>query len=338
MYLGNFFNNSILSEMWVQKIIAAGIIFIFGMMHIIGVKRGSIIQNILTVLKLGIVFLLIAAGFYAADWGQAGRLSADYASKGNNVVEYGFALLIIMFAYSGWNGATYIAGEVKNPERNLPRALVISSVAIVAIYFALNVIFILATPGEELMKTNAVGAVAVQNLFSGSVFSWEISSLFTLCIVLILLSSVSVQLMVGPRVYYAMAKDRMIFQSLSKIHPKLQTPYLAIILQMFIAIIYVFIGRDSIAALLGYMGFSLGIFPLLTVIGMVYMRYKNPGMNRTYKVPFFPLVPAIYIILTLLMMIGSLFTWTKTSLIAIAVVMIGIPIFYIWQHIVKSKS
>ena len=144
--------------------------------------------------------------------------------------------------------------------------------------------------------------------------------------------------MIGPRVYHAMAKDKMIFHSLSRLNPKFQIPDLAIVIQVLIAVSYVFMGMDNVEALLGYMGFSLGIFPLLAVIGLVIMRYKSPDIPRPFKVPIFPLVPAIFILLTLGMMAASLITWTKTSLFAIGVVAAGIVIFYIWQRYMRWAS
>ena len=128
-----------------------------------------------------------------------------------------------------------------------------------------------------------------------------------------------------------MAKDRMIFQSLAKINPRFETPYLAIIVQMILAIIYVFTGTAM--TLIIYMGFALNIFPVLAVIGLIYIRYSKPELKSSYRVPLFPLVPLIYILLTITMMIAALLNWTTTSLFAIGVVIVGIPVFYIWQTV-----
>ncbi len=330
-YFNEYFQMEILSGGWAQKICAAGIIFFFGILHIIGVKKGSLIQNGLTIIKLLIVLSLIGFGIYMADWNNAERLVMDYpASEGKSALDYGFTLLIIMFAYSGWNGTSYIAGEIKNPERNLPRSMFRGTLFIILLYLALNVIFIISAPGPALMGEKAVGIIAAENLFGKN-----ISLIFTLGISMILLSCVSVQIMIGPRVYYAMAKDKIIFHSLSRLNPRFQTPDLAIIIQILIAVFYVFIGMDNVESLLGYMGFSLGIFPLLAVTGLVIMRYKSPDIHRPFKVPFFPITPIIYILLTLGMMIASLITWTKTSLFAIGVVGIGIVIFFIWKRFVR---
>jgi basic amino acid/polyamine antiporter, APA family len=328
-------NNSalmFLDSIWVQKIFAVVIIIFFAIIHILGVKRGSSLQNFLTFIKILLVLLLIAFGLSAIDWTMIGRLSAQYIPNSGvqefSIPQTGLALLMIMFAYSGWNCASYIAGEIKNPEKNLHRSLFIGTSAVMIIYLLLNVVYLMSTNGTDLMAKDEVGAIASSNLFGPGV-----SGIFTLGIALILLSAVSVQMMVGPRVYYAMAKDRMIFKSLATIHPTFETPYIAILIQMVLAIIYVFTGTAM--TLIIYMGFALNIFPVLAVIGLIYIRYSKPELKSSYRVPLFPLVPLIYIILTVIMMIAALLSWTKTSIFAIGVVIIGIPVFYIWQFVAK---
>ncbi|MCU0848094.1 MAG: amino acid permease [Spirochaetes bacterium] len=316
-----------------QKVLASSVIFIFGMVHIIGVRKGGGVQNVLTVIKLLIVFLFVVFGLAMADWASADRLLAVYPVSSGSVLEYGSALVVIMYAFSGWNGATYIAGEIKDPARNLPRALFAGTLIVTVVYLAMNVVFIMSSPGKSIMGENAIGAVAAKNLFGDG-----IGPVFTFAIIIILLSSVSVQMMIGPRVYHAMARDGMIFNSLQRINPRFQTPDLAIIIQMVITIAYVFIGMDSVISLLIYLGFSLGIFPLLSVIGLVVYRYRNPGARSSYMTPLFPLVPAVFICLSLCMMATSVITKTETSLFALGVVACGVVIFFVWQRLIKKPE
>ncbi len=323
-----------LDLVWVQKMFAAGLIIFFGTMHMIGVKRGSSLQNLLTVLKILLVVSFVAFGLSMADWGMTDRLFARYASPWGvqtfNIPQTGLALLIIMFAYSGWNCASYIAGEIKKPEKNLPRALMLGTLITMVIYILLNIVFLISTNGTDLMGKDEVGAIAASHLFGAG-----ISGVFTLGIVVILLSAVSVQMMVGPRVYYAMAKDKMIFQSLARVHPRFETPYVSVFIQMLLATFYVFTG--SAMTLVIYMGFALNIFPVLAVIGLMYIRRARPDLKRSYRIPLYPLVPLVYISLSTVMMIAALLSWTKTSLFAIAVVIMGIPAFYIRQRFIHKK-
>ena len=333
-YLNEFWSGGILASSLAQKTAASIFIVFFGLLHILGVKRGGFVQNALTIIKLAIVFSLIIFGFAYIDWSLTSRLT--YTAAANESVglgTYGLSLLIIMFAYSGWNGVSYIAGEIKNPQKNLPRSMFFGTLAVVIIYALLNIVFIMSSPSEQISGSHIVAAIASANLFGNTA-----ASLLILGIALVLVSSVSVQMMVGPRVYYAMAKDKLTFAKLANVHPTFGTPYLAILVQMIIALIYIFIGKDHIEMLLVYMGFSLGIFPLMAVIGLVIMRFKAPEIERPFKVPLFPLVPAIYILLTIGMMVASLIMWTETSLTALGVLSVGVVIYYIWRHFTKEKN
>ncbi len=333
-YLSEFCQVAFLADPWNQKFLAAGLILLFGIIHIIGVKQGSFLQNGLTVLKLVIVFSFIVFGFSFADWSQSDRLFAVYGKEGGKTItDYGLVLLIIMFAYSGWNGASYIAGEIKKPEKNLPRAMFLGTLTITVLYILLNIVYIISTPGKDLVGKQAVGAIASANLFGTAG-----ASLITLGIALILLSAVSVQMMIGPRVYYAMAKDRMIFHSLERVNQKFMTPDLAIIIQTCIAVSYVFIGKNNIEALLVYMGFSLNIFPLMAVIGLMIMRKREPDMERPFRVPLYPVVPLVYIVLTFSMMVAALVNWTGTSLFACGIVGVGILVYFVWRIILKARG
>ncbi len=319
-----------LADPFNRKVIASAIIVFFGVVHIIGVRTGSAVQNVLTVLKVAIILAMIGFGAYMVDWSQASRLVAAYdappSSGPTGVPVMGLALLIIMFSYAGWNGASYMAGEIKNPERNLPRALLLGTIVTSVMYLLLNVVFLLSAPGEALMGQKAIGAVATRYLFGPAV-----SNFFTLAIALILLSSISVEIMIGPRVYYAMARDRMLFHVLGSVSDRFQTPAFAIVLQVALSIFYVMVGNSTI--LMEYMGFALSIFPVLTVIGLMYLRRKHPEIPRPFKVPLYPLTPLVFILLSLFMLGAGFLAWTSTSKFALLVVLAGVPVFYAWRWV-----
>ncbi len=330
--------SNLLISPWSQKLTGAILILLLGAVHIHGVKVGSRMQAMLTGIKLLIVLLLLILGLAAIDWATTSRLVAHYTpvqagSPTPGIPTIGLMLLIIMFSYSGFNGAAYIAGEIKNPSKTLPKALLLGTSLTIIIYIGLNIVFLMSSPGTELMGPGrvAVAAIATKNLFGP-----DTSNFFTLGIALILLSSISVQMMIGPRVYYAMAKDNMTFGFLKRINPKFETPSFAILAQIFLSILYVYLG--SAETLMEYMGFALGIFPILTIIGLMVMRKRHPEIPRPYKVPFYPVLPIIYIILSSAMMIAGFMAWTKTSLVAIAVLLLGVIVFYGWGFILKKKN
>ena len=347
-YLHQFFNSVygagsaitvFFANPWNKKIFGSCIILFFGAVHILGVRTGGFVQNVLTVMKLLIIVSLVGFGAYYIDWSQAGRLvevyeetgiSSSGTANGTGIPVMGLALLIVMFSYTGWNGASYLAGEIKNPEKNLPRALLIGTIVTSVLYLLLNIVFILSAPGADLMGQKAIGAVATRSLFGPGV-----SSFFTLAIALILLSSISVEIMIGPRVYYAMAKDKMLFSSLGSVSERFKTPAFAVSLQVVLSIFYVFIGNSTI--LMEYMGFALGIFPVVTVIGLIYMRVKHPEIPRPFKVPFFPVLPLIFIFISLFMLIAGFLAWTSTSKFALLVVVAGVPVFYLWRWVMGRR-
>ncbi|HPA73651.1 MAG TPA: amino acid permease [Spirochaetota bacterium] len=335
-YLHQFFrsvdgNSSItlfLASPWNQKIMASLLIIFFGGVHIMGVRTGSAVQNVLTVLKVLIITSIVGFGFYMVDWSQAGRLVEVYPESSRHtlggVPVMGLSLLIIMFSYAGWNGASYLAGEIKNPEKNLPRALLLGTVATSVLYLLVNIVFLMSAPGPELMNQKAIGAVAARSLFGPGV-----SSFFTLAIALILLSSISVEIMIGPRVYYAMAKDRMLFSILGTVSERFRTPAFAIMLQVLLSVFYVFIGNSTM--LMEYMGFALSLFPVLTVVGLIHMRRAHPEIPRPFRVPLYPLVPIVFIAFSVFMLVAGFMAWTATSRFAILAVLAGVPVFYAWR-------
>ncbi len=319
----------------VQKLLAASLIVFFGTMHTIGVKRGSSLQNLLTAIKILLVLSLIVLGLSRADWNQAGRITANYEpasmTGAGALSQTGLALLVIMYSYSGWNCAAYLGGEIERPGKNLPRALLLGTLITTVLYGLLNILFLISADGPELMGTEEVGALAVSRLFGPGV-----SAAFTLGIAVVLLSAVSAQMMVGPRVTYAMAKDGMIFRSLGAVHRRFATPYIAILAQTLLALLYIFTG--SALKLVVYMGFALSIFPLLAVIGLLRLRYARQELRGPYRVPCHPFVPLLYSSLTIAMMLAALVAWTRTSCSAIAVVLLGIPIFLVRERIARRRD
>ena len=312
---------------------SAVLVTVIGIAHMAGVRGGALVQNILTIIKIGLIVALIGAGVIAADWSQVGRLSGEYtvvAGDTHPIAGFGLALLMIMFAYTGWNAATYVSGEVKDPGKTLPAVLGRSVVLVTALYIMLNIVFLVSTSGKNLAGVDEVGAVAVKHLLGSTG-----AMLFTPAIAVIVLSSVSAQMMVGPRVYYAMARDGMMFRFLGKVHKTRYTPVHAILLQTALAVFYVFTG--TAITLIVYMGLALSVFPLLSVAGLMKLRKTHPHLERPYRVPLYPLLPLVFIVLTVFMMAAALISWTGTSLFSILALAAGIPLYYIWRRFERTE-
>jgi APA family basic amino acid/polyamine antiporter len=225
-----------------------------------------------------------------------------------------------MFGYSGWNAATYIAEEISRPERTLPAALAAGCGIVAALYLALNVVYIYATPLINMKGVIAIGSLSANNLFGpdvGSVFA----ALLALCIV----STVNAEVTVGPRVYYAMAKNRAFFSSASYVHPRWHTPVIAILSQGLCAMLMTL---TPFTELVVYIGMSLTIFTVLSVAALFIFRRNRAGWQRLRAVDFaYPLIPASYVIVGACMMIYGVIWQPRASLTAFATVGLGALVY-----------
>jgi APA family basic amino acid/polyamine antiporter len=326
---GNPFVKSILGFLHVteadavKKLGAILIIALFTFLHTRGLEVGAKVQNLLTGLKVFLIIALVAAGF-AVGKGSLSHLTTSGAFNFSfgGWKTMGLALMWIMFAYSGWNASAYVGSEVKNPSRNLPRSLLIGTGAVVVLYLALNLFYVYAVPSADMEGVISIGGLAAGNLFGKSA-----ETVLSVLISFALFSSLSAFIILGPRVYYSMARDGVFFKSLAKVNPKFGVPSRSIVLQGMIAAVLVLFGTFD--QLLTYMGFSLGIFPILAVLGV--FRLRRSGRS-VIKLPGYPVVPAAYILAGLTILALSFLQRPKESSIAIATVLIGIPIYLVFRN------
>lgn len=319
---------------WVRKAHAVFLVLLFSYFHYTGVRKGGAIQNLLTAGKVGLVLAFTAGGFISVFFMGNGSEAIVQGSARSYPVVWegaGVGLLFVMFAYSGWNGATYLAEEIRDPEKNLPRALFRGTVFIILLYVIINIIYYLAVPPEMMNGKKAVAALAAEQLFGKS-----IAGFFHLSFFFMLLSSLSVSLMIGPRVYYAMAKDGLFFKAAARVNAKTRTPGISIFIQAIFAILYVLSG--SYDEILAYMGFALSIFPVLTVAGLMKLRKKAPHTVRPYKTPLYPLVPLYFIFFSIVIMATAFQGRPVESSIALAVVILGFPVYTVWSAINRRKE
>lgn len=320
-----------------KKFYAIVLIAVFTQIHRRGIELGAKVQNFLTVPKVALIVGLIFFGFLLGK-GNMGHLSqgTPFSFDFSGWKTAGLALMWIMFSYSGWNASAYIGSEVKDPKKNMPRSLLLGTGIVMLLYLCLNFLYIYAiapayfdniAPGE-MDKVVAIGGLAVGNLF-GRTFE----SLLTVFISFALLSSLSAYIILGPRVYYSMSKDRAFFKFASEVHPKYGVPSKSILLQGAIAVVMVLFGTFD--QLLTYMGFSLGIFPILSVIGVFKLRRSK---KSAVKLPGYPLTSAFYVLIGIVILFLAFFERPMESSIAIGTVLIGIPVYMIFKFKYKNNS
>ncbi len=306
-----------------KKLIAISVIIIFTSLHYIGGKISKLGQNSLTVFKIFIILCIAVAGF---AFGKGDLSNISFTSSGSfNSFAFGTAMMMVMFSYSGWNASSYIAGELKNPKKTLPVSLLTGTFIVVFLYVILNIFMFYSTPLAELKGEIAIADKAALNAFG----SWP-SYLFSLIISLILLSSLSAFLMIGPRVYYAMAKDGLFLKFAKKIHPRYKVPSVSVLIQGLIAIVMVTIG--SFEQLLIYIGFALSIFPFITVLGLFKARKNKIGEENAVKVKLYPFVPIFFLICNFMLMVYAYMNKPFESTAAILTLLVGFIIYLIWKN------
>lgn len=272
-----------------QKLIAIALIFAVTALHAFDAKLGGRIQAAFTALKVALIVVFIGAGLLVGhgDWShfasQGGGL-ANVATK-----EFAIALMYVSFAYSGWNAAAYIAGEVEQPQRNLPRALLLGTATVMALYVLLNVVYFYALPSPKLENVGEVGAVTAVQLF-GNAAGTLLSSLIALALV----SAVSAMVMAGPRVYASMAADGALPRQLAW-HSARGVPSVAVAAQGILATLFVVFA--SLPQLVEFVGFALAASAALTVAGLFVMRRR--GTSSPYRAWGYPVTPLVFIALSL---------------------------------------
>lgn len=305
-----------------KKMLSVSVILIFTLIHYTGIKYGARIQNVLTILKILLIVILLTAGFASGN-GDFSNFS-DGGSIPQGLAGWktmGLSLMWIMFAYSGWNASTYLGAEIRNPGRTLPRSLILGTGIVTILYIGINILYIYGINPEEMKGVISVGGLAMGNLFGKPA-----EVLFSVLIAFALFSSLSAFIIIGPRVYYSMSKDGLFFPLASRIHKKFHVPSNSIMLQGLIAIILAFSG--TFEQVLTYMGFALGIFPLMAVAGVWKLRKNNTDAIRLKGFPF---TQIIYLLAGSLILMLSFMERPMESSVAILTVLAGIPAYYLFR-------
>ncbi len=299
-----------------RPLLASALIACFTILNLFGIKRVARIQNALTALKLLVIAGFVAAGFLfgQGDWSHLWT-PAVRTSPNSVAVAFVISLIWVMVAYSGWNAATYVGEEVKQPDRTLPAALGIGTAIVTLAYLGLNLLFVYATPLEQMKGVIAVGSIAAANLFGRN-----IGGVFAGLMAVSLMATVNAMVTIGPRVYYAMAHNKAFFKFAGTVHPKWHTPVNAILMQGVCAILMT---MTPFPELIVYIGFSLTVFTVLAVASVFVFR-RRPEWQRLRAVGFlFPLIPGAYILVGACMIVYGVIWRPFPSLAALATILAG---------------
>lgn len=322
--IGGFYVNS-------AQLVGCLVIAVLTTINILGVRHGATVQNFFTVTKIAAVLALVAVGLSLWNGGSEAFRPVFEPRMGPSATGMIFmAALAVplskaLFAYDAWNTVTFVAEEVKNPERSIPTALVVGAVLTMAIYVLANMSYMATIPLPEM--ANVAENRIAQTV--GKIFFGDFGN--TLVIIAILISTfgcVNGMILGGARVIFAMARDGLFFSSCAKLHPTRGTPATALIFQGIWSIVLVLSG--SYNELLTYTTFAAVLFGSLTVLGVFVLRIKQPFRPRPYKCLWYPVTPALYLLIAVPFLVYVVIGDPVSTGIGIVLVLTGIPVYF-WR-------
>ncbi len=282
-----------------QAFVALAAIALMSWVHIRGVGPGRLVGNILAALKVSALLVFIALGFSIGD-GSAANLQQSAGSVGG--AAWLLALIPVMFTYSGWNAAAYVAEEIRDPGRNVPRALALGTAAVIAIYALLNLLYLFVLPVGELAQVRG----SVLDVIADRLLGRIAGDVMGIVSIISIAASISAMTFAGPRVYYAMARDGMFVAAAARVHPRYKTPAVSIVAQALWSGLLVLSG--SAATLTTYTGFAVVLFAGVAVAALFVLRRREPDAPRPFKALGYPVAPAIFTVAMALIVGNALWT------------------------------
>ncbi|MCH8903138.1 MAG: amino acid permease [Bacteroidetes bacterium] len=310
-----------------MKLVAIGLIVTVTLINIRGVKFGELFSNVFTGLKLLGIAGLIALAFVVSKINIEEITKTSSLIEGNITGAVGLALIGVIFSYGGFQHASYLAGEAKDPIRTVPRAMIIGTIIVTIVYFLTNLAYIQLLPIEEIAASSSVAADAVETVLPIG------GLLIAIIIAISTFGTAGIYTMTSPRIYYAMAKDGNFFSALAKVSEKYRTPVFAILLQSAWAIVLLNFW-ETFENLIAYVLFTDWIFMTLAAISIFVFRIKRKDTPRPYKTLGYPVVPLIFIVLSIFVLVSTLIGEPSKAFAGLGILAIGTIVFFIF----KSKK
>ena len=307
------------------QIFAISLILILSFINYLGILFGKWIQNVFTILKIGSILFFALAGLFISTGNHIDfSINPTNMSIGSILTGMGIALVAVTWTVGGWEYVTFAAGEIKNPKKNLPLALIIGTVVILVLYIMINIAYLKVLPMDSLIGELKVGEATAKSLYGPG-----IAGAFVVVVIISMFGSLNGNILVGPRISYAMAKDKLFFSKAADVHPKFHTPGNAIMIQGVWASVLALSGTfEEIITLVVFVNFMMWIAASSTVF---VLRKKQPELERPYKVWGYPYVPAFFIIFSSAIMINTFFESPQQSLMGIGLTLLGIPAYLYWK-------
>jgi APA family basic amino acid/polyamine antiporter len=305
-----------------SKLLGIGAITLFSWINYQAVTAGAMVQRVFTLAKVSGLLLIVGSAFL---WGSKAARATNVPGEGFTLDSFGIALIACLLAYDGWVQLSFVAGEIRNPQRNVLFALAFGSIACIAIYLLANMAYLHVLPIPEIAASDHVGAtVAERALGAGG------GRLVSLIILVSIIGTLNGCFLTSPRIYFAQARDGLFFQRFADVHPRHQTPSFAILAQGVWAAVLLVSG--SYESLLDYAMFALWLSYGMMVAGVIVLRTKRPDLPRPYRVWGYPVTPVVFVAIACWFLFNMLLTRPTPSLAALLLIASGVPVYLLWTR------
>jgi basic amino acid/polyamine antiporter, APA family len=306
----------------VSKLLGIAAIALFTWINYRGVTAGAMVQNIFTLAKVGGLLVIIGSAFLFS--GKAAQ-SPVAAAGGFSVSSFGVALIATLLAYDGWVQLSFVAGEIRNPQRNVFLALALGSAACIVIYLLANVAYLRMLSIPEIAASPHVGATVAERMLGA-----RGGTLVSLIIITSIIGTLNGCFLTSPRVYFAQARDGLFFRKFGEVQPRYETPGFAIVAQGIWAVVLLVSG--SYETLLDYALFALWLSYGLMVAGVIVLRRKQPDLARPYRMWGYPVTPVLFLAITAWFLVNMVRTRPGPSLAGLLLIATGIPVYFFWTR------
>lgn len=306
--------------------LAMVIIWLLSLVNLLGIRPGSVVQNIFTALKIGALLVLITFGLIwqrpaPLEWGTLFPYGFDLRV----LSALGLALMPALFSYGGWQNLNFVGGEVRNPSRNIPLAIISGVLLVIFVYMCSNIVYVKTLPVGEIATSTRLASDAMRTM-AGPLGA----SFISLAIIISTFGITNVFIMTGPRVYYVMARENMFLPVASRLHPRYQTPHYSIFLQSLWASALLL--TNSYGQLLQYVTFGDWIFFGLTALALLVLRRKMPSVERPYRAWGFPVVPILFSAISMAVVLNVIISAPLKSAVGSIIILGGLPLYAFFRH------
>jgi basic amino acid/polyamine antiporter, APA family len=312
---------------------AALLVAVLTVINILGVRSGRTTQNILTVAKIVGLLAIVSAAF----WGGAAQAPAPTSQPASSGINLQLALILVLFVYGGWNEMAYVAAEVRNPGRNIVRALIFGTLAVVGLYVLISAAFLFGLGYDAMCKSQAIAVDAVTK----SLPSLPAGRIIAVVICISAAGAVNGLIFTGARITYALGTEHAMFGRLGRWHPRLGTPVTALAVQGAIALAIVLVAGSFVDTIL-YSAPVVWLFFTYTALSVFILRFREPQIERPYKVPFFAIVPVIFLTCCYFMLFNSVtYAWNtkrEALFVMLGVLALGIPVYFLSRWLESRRA